>query len=99
MSDMGGRMRDATNSIRDKVEEAAQTVRSTVVRSAEEAAQSAQASGGTLDAAEHLRRAALDTSVSLGEAVKASIERQPFTALAVAAAAGFVFGLLFFRRT
>jgi ElaB/YqjD/DUF883 family membrane-anchored ribosome-binding protein len=71
-----------------------------VVKSVDQAAGSAQsAASGAFERAESIRDAALETTVSVSEAVKTSIERQPFTAVAVAAVAGFVFGMFFFRRT
>ena len=70
-----------------------------MVKAADQAAdtirsKSAQAMEAGREAVDQVR----DASSSFGEALKTSIERQPFTAVALAAAAGFVFGLMFFRR-
>jgi ElaB/YqjD/DUF883 family membrane-anchored ribosome-binding protein len=48
----------------------------------------------SMEAVERAREA----TSSLADALKSSIERQPLAAVSVAAAAGFLFGMLFFRR-
>ena len=92
MTDISGRIKEASSSMRDQAEQAAESVRSSVARSADQA-------GGAFAAAERAGSAVLGSSGSVGEAVKASIERQPLTAVAVAAVVGFVFGVFFFRRS
>ena len=66
------------------VDRAADTLRS----------KSAEAAEAGMDAIDQAR----DASSSLGDALKTSIERQPFTAISLAVAAGFLFGMMFFRR-
>jgi len=106
MSDVGGRLKNASGAMRDKADEATEAARSGVFKAVDQAddtfdklrTTAADALEAGMDAAENMRDAAYDATVSVSEAVKASIERQPFTAVSVAAAAGFVFGMLFFRR-
>jgi ElaB/YqjD/DUF883 family membrane-anchored ribosome-binding protein len=99
MSDVSERLQEASTTAKSKADETVETVRSGMVKAVDQAAdtirsKSAQAMEVGREAVDQVR----DASSSLGEVLKTSIERQPFTAVALAAAAGFVFGLMFFRR-
>ncbi len=103
MSDIAGRLKNASGAAREKADQAAETIRSGVVKTGDDALENlrstaADAMEAGMDAANTIRDAAADATASVHEAVRASIERQPFTAVTVAAAAGFMFGMLFFRR-
>lgn len=91
MSDLSGRLKEASSSVRDQADETAANVRSGMTKAADQAAEAAQTG---MDALAQVR----DTTASLGDSLKVSIERQPLTAVTLAAAAGFLFGMMFFRR-
>jgi ElaB/YqjD/DUF883 family membrane-anchored ribosome-binding protein len=46
---------------------------------------------------EHMRSSTAETASSLTEALESAIERQPFTAIAIAAAVGFLAGMVLRR--
>jgi ElaB/YqjD/DUF883 family membrane-anchored ribosome-binding protein len=99
MSDVPGRLRDASSSAKNNADESVENVRSGLVKAVDRAAdtirsKSTEAMEAGMEAVDQVR----DASSSLGDALKTSIERQPFTAITVAAAAGFLFGMMFFRR-
>jgi len=99
MSDVSGRLKEASSSAKNKADETVESARSGVVKAADQAAdalrsKSAEAMEAGRQAVDQVR----DASSSLGDALKTSIERQPFTAIALAAAAGFLFGMIFFHR-
>ncbi len=105
MSDMTGRLRSASETAKDAASKASETTRSGVTNAmdqANEAARSAAASGAEAletgrRAAERARASTAETAASLSEAFGAAIERQPFTAVMVAAAAGFLAGMILRR--
>lgn len=99
MSDVSGRLKEASSTARNKADETVENVRSGMAKAVDQAAdsirsKSAEAMEAGMDAIDQVR----DASSSLGDALKTSIERQPFTAISLAAAAGFLFGMMFFRR-
>ena len=99
MSDVSGRLKEASSTARNKTDETVENVRSGMAKAVDQAAdsirsKSAEAMEAGMDAIDQVR----DASSSLGDALKTSIERQPFTAISLAAAAGFLFGMMFFRR-
>jgi ElaB/YqjD/DUF883 family membrane-anchored ribosome-binding protein len=99
MSDVSGRLKEASSTAKNKADETVENVRSGMAKAVDQAAdsirsKSAEAMEAGMDAIDQVR----DASSSLGDALKTSIERQPFTAISLAAAAGFLFGMMFFRR-
>jgi ElaB/YqjD/DUF883 family membrane-anchored ribosome-binding protein len=99
MSDVSERLKDAAFVAKDQADETVEDARSGIKRAVDQAAdaietKSAEAVEAGMDAVDQVR----DAAVSVSEALKASIERQPFTAVAVAVAAGFLFGMMFVRR-
>jgi ElaB/YqjD/DUF883 family membrane-anchored ribosome-binding protein len=99
MSDVSGRLKEASSTAKDKADEIVENVRSGMAKAVDQAAdtlrsKSAEAAEAGMDAIDQAR----DVSSSLGDALKTSIERQPFTAISLAVAAGFLFGMMFFRR-
>ena len=99
MSDVSGRLKEASSTAKNKTDEAVENVRSGMVKSVDQAAdtirsKSAEAMEAGMETVDRVR----DTTASLGDALKTSIGRQPFTAISLAAAAGFLFGMIFFRR-
>jgi ElaB/YqjD/DUF883 family membrane-anchored ribosome-binding protein len=99
MSDVAGRLKEASANAKNRADESVETARSGVVKAVDQAAdtirsKSAAAMEASKDAVDQVR----DATSSLGDALKTSIERQPFTAVSLAAAAGFLFGMMFFRR-
>ena len=99
MSDLSGRLKEASTTAKNKADETVENVRSGMAKAADRAAdtlrsKSAEAAEAGIDAIDQVR----DASSSLGDALKTSIERQPFTAISLAAAAGLLFGMLFWRR-
>jgi len=100
MSDVSGRLKEASSTARNQAEETVANVRSGVAKAADQAvdtirAKTAEAAESGMDAVDQVR----DTTASLGDSLKVSIERQPLTAITLAAAAGFLFGMMFFRRS
>jgi ElaB/YqjD/DUF883 family membrane-anchored ribosome-binding protein len=99
MSDVSGRLKEAAAGAKYKADETVEDARSGVIKAADQAADTLrsktnEAMEAGMEAIDHVR----DASATLGDALKTSIERQPFTAISIAAAAGFLFGMLFFRR-
>jgi ElaB/YqjD/DUF883 family membrane-anchored ribosome-binding protein len=99
MSDVSGRLKEASSAAKNKADETVENVRSGMAKAVDHAAdtlrsKSADAAEAGMDAIDQVR----DASSSLGDALKTSIERQPFTAISLAVAAGFLFGMMFFRR-
>jgi ElaB/YqjD/DUF883 family membrane-anchored ribosome-binding protein len=99
MSDVSRRLKDAAAGARDQTGETVEDARSGTKKAIGAAADAVQektaaAMEAGMDAVDQVR----DATVSVGEALKVSIERQPFTAIAVAVAAGFLFGMMFVRR-
>jgi ElaB/YqjD/DUF883 family membrane-anchored ribosome-binding protein len=99
MSDVSGRLKDAAAGAKNKADETVESARSGVIKAADQAAdalrsRSTEAMEAGMEAVDQVR----DASLSLGDALKTSIERQPFTAISLAAAAGLLFGMLFLRR-
>jgi ElaB/YqjD/DUF883 family membrane-anchored ribosome-binding protein len=99
MSDVSGRLKDASSTAKNKADETIENVRSGAVKAVDQAAdilrsKSDEAMEAGMEAVDQVR----DASSSFGEALKTSIERQPFTAISLAAAAGLLFGMFFFRR-
>jgi ElaB/YqjD/DUF883 family membrane-anchored ribosome-binding protein len=99
MSDVSGRFKEAAAGAKYKADETVEDARSGVIKAADQAADTLrsktnEAMEAGMQAIDHVR----DASATLGDALKTSIERQPFTAISIAAAAGFLFGMLFFRR-
>jgi len=99
MSDVSGRLKEASSTARNKADETVENARSGMAKAVDQAADSIRSKGAEameagMDAIDQVR----DASSSLGDALKTSIERQPFTAISLAAAAGFLFGMMFFRR-
>ena len=99
MSDVSGRLKDASGAAKSKAEETTENVRSGMVKAVDQAAgtlrsKSSEVMEAGMEAVDQVR----DASSSLGDALKTSIERQPFTAISIAAAAGFLLGMMFFRR-
>ncbi|HEX9321286.1 MAG TPA: hypothetical protein VF913_04070 [Xanthobacteraceae bacterium] len=99
MSDVSGRLKDASSTAKDKADETVESMRSGTVKAVDQAAdtmrsKTAEAMEAGMEAVDQVR----DASSSLGDALKTSIERQPFTAISLAAAAGFLFGMMFLRR-
>jgi ElaB/YqjD/DUF883 family membrane-anchored ribosome-binding protein len=99
MSEVSGRLKEASSTAKNKADETVENVRYGMAKAVDQAAdsirsKSAEAMEAGMDAIDQVR----DASSSLGDALKTSIERQPFTAISLAAAAGFLFGMMFFRR-
>jgi len=95
MSDLSGRLKEASTTAKNKADETVENVRSGMAKAADTLrSKSAEAAEAGIDAIDQVR----DASSSLGDALKTSIERQPFTAISLAVAAGFLFGMMFFRR-
>jgi ElaB/YqjD/DUF883 family membrane-anchored ribosome-binding protein len=99
MSDVSERLKEASSTAKNKADETVENVRSGMAKAIDHAAdrirsKSAEAAEAGIDAIDQVR----DASSSLGDALKTSIERQPFTAIALAVAAGFLCGMMFFRR-
>jgi ElaB/YqjD/DUF883 family membrane-anchored ribosome-binding protein len=99
MSDVSGRLKEASSTAKNKADETVENVRSGMAKAVDHAAdtlrsKSAEAAEAGMDAIDQVR----DASSSLRDALKTSIERQPFTAISLAVAAGFLFGMMFFRR-
>ena len=105
MSDIGGKLKDASDAVRDTAEKKTASTRSGVMNALDQANQTvrtaADRSAEVLEsgrrAAEQVRDSAVDTTASLTESFAAAIERQPFTAVAVAAAVGFLAGMMLRR--
>lgn len=99
MSDVSGRFKEASSSAKNKADDTVENVRSGMVKAVDQASDTLRSKGAEameagMEAVDHLR----DASSSLSDSLKSSIERQPFTAISLAAAAGFLFGVMFFRR-
>jgi ElaB/YqjD/DUF883 family membrane-anchored ribosome-binding protein len=99
MSDVSDRLKYASSSAKNKADEAMENVRYGAVKAADQASDTFRSKGSQameagMGALDHVR----DASSSLGDALKSSIERQPLSAISLAAAAGFLFGMMFFRR-
>jgi ElaB/YqjD/DUF883 family membrane-anchored ribosome-binding protein len=95
MSDVSGRLKDAAAGAKYQADETVEGMRWGAKKTIDDAADVVQAK--TAEAME-AGMDAVDQTASVGEALKASIQRQPLTAMAVAAAAGFLFGRMFIRR-
>jgi ElaB/YqjD/DUF883 family membrane-anchored ribosome-binding protein len=99
MSDVSGRLKDASSTARNRADDTVENVRSGASKAVDQAAdtirsKSAEAMAAGMDVVDQAR----DATSSLGDALKASIERQPLAAVSLAAAAGLLFGMIFFRR-
>jgi ElaB/YqjD/DUF883 family membrane-anchored ribosome-binding protein len=99
MSDVSERLKYASSSGKNKADEMMENVRSGTVKAVDQASDTfrskdAQAMEAGMEALDQVR----DASSSPGDALKSSIERQPLSAISLAAAAGFLFGMMFFRR-
>jgi ElaB/YqjD/DUF883 family membrane-anchored ribosome-binding protein len=99
MSDVSGRLKEAAAGAKYKADETVENARSGVIKAADQAAdalrsKTTEAMEAGMQAVDQVR----DASATLADALKTSIERQPFTAISIAAAAGFLFGMVFFRR-
>jgi len=99
MSDVSERLKDAAAVAKDQADETVEDARSGIKKVVDQAAdaveaKTAEAMEAGMDAVDQVREA----TASVSEALKASIERQPFTAVAVAVAAGFLIGMMFLRR-
>jgi ElaB/YqjD/DUF883 family membrane-anchored ribosome-binding protein len=99
MSELSGTLRDTSSTLRNQADETAGSFRSEAVKAADQAAEairskSAETMQAGMDALDQVR----ETTASLGDTLKVSIERQPLTAVTLAAAAGFLLGMIFFRR-
>jgi ElaB/YqjD/DUF883 family membrane-anchored ribosome-binding protein len=95
MSDVSGRLKDTAAGAKYQADETVEGVRRGAKKTIDHAADVIQAK--TAEAME-AGMDAVDQTASVGEALKASIQRQPLTAMAVAAAAGFLFGMFIRRR-
>jgi ElaB/YqjD/DUF883 family membrane-anchored ribosome-binding protein len=98
MSDVSERLK-YTSSAKNKADESMENVRSGTVEALDQVSDTFRSKGSQameagMDALDQVR----DASSSLGDALKSSIERQPLSAISLAAAAGFLFGVMFFRR-
>ena len=99
MSDVTERLKDASAVAKSKAGETAENVRSGVMKAVDQASSTTRS--GTSDAFDAGMQAVdqvREQVSSVGDALKASIERQPFAAVSLAAAVGFLFGMMFFRR-
>jgi ElaB/YqjD/DUF883 family membrane-anchored ribosome-binding protein len=99
MSDVSERLKYASSSAKNKADETMENVRSGTMKAVDQASDTfrtkgAQAMEAGMEALDQVR----DASSSLGDALKNSIKRQPLSAISLAAAAGFLFGMMFFRR-
>jgi ElaB/YqjD/DUF883 family membrane-anchored ribosome-binding protein len=99
MSDVSGRLKEAASAAKNQADGTVEEARVGIAKAADRAADAVRAKTDDvleagMDAVDQVR----DASSSLGDALKASIERQPFTAVSLAVAAGFLFGMMFFRR-
>lgn len=105
MSDIGGKSEDASGTVRDTAEKKAASARSGVMSALDEANQSVRTAADRgaevfesgRRAAEQVRDSAMNTTASVTEAFGAAIERQPFTAVAVAVGVGFLAGMMLRR--
>jgi ElaB/YqjD/DUF883 family membrane-anchored ribosome-binding protein len=98
MSDVSERLTYAS-SAKNKADHSMENVRSGTVKSLDQASDTFRSKGSQameagMDALDQMR----DASSSLSDALKSSIERRPLSAISLAAAVGFVFGMMFFRR-
>ena len=86
MSDVSGRLKETAAGARYKADETVEEARSGVIKAADQAAdalrsKTAEAMEAGMEAIDQVR----DASTSLGDALKTSIERQPFTAISIGA--------------
>ena len=99
MTDVSERLRDASANARNRAEDTVENVRSGVMTGADQVSDTLRArTSEAMEAGRDALDRATDTTLSMADAVKSSIERQPLAAVSFAAAAGFLFGMLFFRR-
>jgi ElaB/YqjD/DUF883 family membrane-anchored ribosome-binding protein len=109
MSDIGGKLKDTSQAVTDAAEKKVASARSGVMTALDQANQTVRSAAdrGTemgaemfesgRRAAEQVRESTANTTASITEAFGAVIERQPFTAVAVAAAMGFLAGMMLRR--
>lgn len=98
MSDVSERLKYAS-SAKNKVDDSMENARSGTVKALDQVSDTVRSKGSQameagMDALDQVREA----SSSLGDALKSSIERQPLSAISLAAATGFLIGMMFFRR-
>jgi ElaB/YqjD/DUF883 family membrane-anchored ribosome-binding protein len=99
MSDVSERLKYASSSAKNKADETMENVRSGTVKAVDQASDTFRSKGvQAMDAGMEVLDQVRDASFSLGDALKSSIERQPFSAISLAAAVGFLFGMMLFRR-
>ncbi len=100
MSDVSERLKYASSSAKNKADETMENVRSGTVKAVDQASDTFRSKGAqAMDAGMEALDQVHDASFSLGDALKSSVERQPLSAISLAAAVGFLFGMMLFRRS